>query len=481
MFPRICALVLFVLLNLGMLAPNRFAGKLTFCHVPGIEEEVLCGHYEVFENRAAKTGRKINLNIMVLPAKTTIVASDPLVFLAGGGVAPATRYAGYFANAFADLRQDRDIVLIDQRGTGKSNPLECELSTEPANPMYRDQARFLDAVRNCRKQVESKADLHYYTTPIAMDDLDEVRNWLGFPRINIYGVSYGTQAAMVYLRQHPDRVRVVILHGVIPLDESMWLEIPRSSQQALDYVFATCARQQSCHNAFPNLAQEFNALLKRLAEKPVNVSVSKLDSNEKVEVPIDAEILRVFVVRVLFSAERIHDLPFLIHSAYEGDYLPLAGKLAPTEDRTIPIGIYYSIVCSEEMQFDPAALPAAAAGSFIGELRVRRDIQACGEWIRGWLPKDFFKPVESSVPVLILNGALDHVAPPRYGERVARSFRNPRRLVLPARGHNDTDPCVAKIITAFVTAGRSQHLDRSCLAKTQELSFALRASDLINH
>jgi pimeloyl-ACP methyl ester carboxylesterase len=474
------AILLLLFLNLAIAAPNRFANKLTSCRVPGVAEDVLCGTYEVYENRAAKEGRKISLNIVVLPAKSADVAPDPLVFLAGGGVAPATGYGSYFFGAFADLRQHRDIVLIDQRGTGKSNPLNCDVHTEPSDADFRDEARFLQAVRNCRKQLESKADLHYYTSPFAMDDLDEVRNWLGYARLNIYGVSYGTQAGMVYLRQHPDRVRALVLQGVLPFDSSAWLDMPRSTQQALDYVFAACARQQGCHNAFPNLAQEFKTLLQRLAANSVKITVNKPDSKEKVEVPIDAEILRTFVFRVLYSADRIHDLPFLIHSAYTGDYLPMAGILAEKDDSPIqiPKGIYYTIVCSEEMQFNPAQLSVEASASFMGEFRVRRDIQACGEWIRGWLPKDFFTPVRSNVSALVLNGTLDHVAPPRYGEKVTRSFSNARQIVLPVRGHNDTDPCVAKVITDFITAGSSEKLDTSCLAKTTDLTFALRADEL---
>lgn len=490
MNPRILAIALLLPLSLEMhsrastgegtaTAPGRgLTGKLTPCRVSNVEEEVLCGRHEVYENRAAGTGRKIGLNVVVLPARTPDVAPDPLVFLAGGGVAPATRYAGFLNGALSDLRLHRDILLIDQRGTGASNPLECELPTDPANPVYRDEARFLEAARRCREELERKADLRYYTTPVAMDDLDEVRSWLGYPRLNLYGVSYGTQAAMVYLRQHPERVRSIVLHGVVPLDEPMWLESPRSMQQALDLAFAACARQQGCHDAFPNLGQEFSTLLQRLAERPVKVKVSQPETSQEVEVPIDAEILRIFVARVLVSAERIHDLPLLIHLAHAGDYQPLARRLASRGESGIPKGVYLSIVCNEEMHFDPTAVPAATAGTFMGDFRLRREILACGEWVRGWLPGDYWAPVQSNVPALILTGALDPTTPPRYGERAARSLTNSRHLVLPSRSHNDTDPCVAEVEQAFVTAGRLEGLDTSCLAKTEDLSFALRADEL---
>ena len=464
--------------RLAATARPDLMGKLTPCHVPDVEREVLCGRHEVFEDRAAGTGRKIGLNIVVLPAKTPDVEPDPLVFLAGGGVVPATRYAGFLSGAFPDLH--RDILLIDQRGSGGSNPLDCDLSTDPANAEYRDEARFLEAVRRCRQELERKADLRDYATPFAMDDLDEVRAWLSYPRLNLYGVSYGTEAAMVYLRQHPDRVRSIVLQGPLPLDEPMWLEFPRNAQAALDHAFAACARQPGCHDAFPNLAEEFSALLKRLAEKPVKVKVSTPEGPE-VEVPIDAEILRAFVSSVLYSAARIHDLPLLVHLAQAGDFQPLARKLASRGESWIPKGVYLSIVCNEEIpRFDPAALPAAAAGTFSGGFRLGREILSCGEWPRSRLPEGYWTPVRSNVPTLILTGALDHVTPPRYGEKMARSLGNARPLALPNRGHNDTDPCVSQIVQAFVTAGGLEGLDTSCLAKTEDLSFALRADELVN-
>jgi pimeloyl-ACP methyl ester carboxylesterase len=454
----------------GPAAPGSLTGKLTPCSVPGLEEEVFCGRYEVPEDRAAGAGRKIGLNVVVLPAKTAEKEPDPLVFLAGGGVAPATGYAGFLGRALPDLRQHRDVLLVDQRGTGGSNPLDCELSTDADNAEYRDEVRFREAVRRCRREVESKADLHYYTTPIAMDDLDDVRGWLGYPRLNLYGASYGTTAAMVYLRRHRQHVRSVVLQGVLPLDAPMWLESPRSSQLALEHVFATCARQRACHDAFPQLAEEFGTLMRRLVDAPVAVEVAKADG-ERVKVVIDAEVLRVFVFRLLYSAERIHDLPLLVHLAHGGDYVPLARRLAEKVDSGIPKGIYLSIVCSEEIpKFEAAALPAAVVGT-LTELRVSRDLLACGEWVRGWLPPDHWSAVASDVPVLLMTGSLDHVTPPRYAERVARTLSRARQLVLPNRGHNDVDPCVTGLVEAFVGAGSS-------VGQSVDLTFALRVEEL---
>jgi pimeloyl-ACP methyl ester carboxylesterase len=162
---------------------------------------------------------------------------------------------------------------------------------------------------------------------------------------------------------------------------------------------------------------------------PVSVK-TKSESGKDTEVTIDAEVLRDVVSRMLFGAERVHDLPLLIHLANQKDYGPLASKAASRGASEIPPGIYLSIVCSELIpQFNPSALPAASAGTFMGNFRVGRDITACREWVRGWLPQKFHTAVKSDVPALLMNGALDHLTPPRYGKHVAQTLRNARHLV----------------------------------------------------
>ncbi len=460
-------------------APVARLAPLAPCRVPGVDEEVLCGRHEVPENPAAPNGRKIALKVVVLPARSKEVLPDPWVFLAGGGVAPATSYAGYFARSFPGLRLHRDVLLVDQRGTGESNPLDCDLSTDPGSAEYRNEARFVAAVRRCRNDLETKADLRFYTTPFAMDDLDEVRAWLGYPRLNLYGVSYGTQAARIFLLRHPDRVRTLALQGVLPLDVPVWLEIPRSTDRTLARVFAACAAQPACRRDFPYPARELDSLLLRLAEKPARVEVSDPEGGRTAVVTIDAEVLRAYLFSTLYSAEKIRALPLTIHRAVQGDFLVLARWLAFRGKGEIPKGVYLSIVCSEEIpRFESSAVPAATAGTALGDFRLRRELLACREWPHGGLPEGDRKIGSSQVPALILSGALDHVTPPRYAVRVARSFPKGRALVLPNRGHDDTDPCVASILEAFVSAGSVTGLDAGCLDKSEDLRFALRSENL---
>jgi pimeloyl-ACP methyl ester carboxylesterase len=188
------------------------------CTVPGIQEEVRCATYAVWENREAKKGRKIGINVVILPAKGPEKLPDPIFFFGGGpGEGIAGKAAGVAENP---ARQKRDVVLVDQRGTGRSNTLDCEFWGHPLDLRRAAGDVFpMDAVRACKERLEKVADLRYYTTPLAIDDVDEIRAWLGYGKINLSGGSYGTRAAEVYLQRHPESVRTVTLIAVAPLDE----------------------------------------------------------------------------------------------------------------------------------------------------------------------------------------------------------------------------------------------------------------------
>jgi pimeloyl-ACP methyl ester carboxylesterase len=210
--------LLFLCFCLPAIAADQHATKparleLTPCELPGVKEKVRCGTYEVFEDRAARKGRKITLKIVVAAATGPTSAPDPFVYIPGGPGSSATEDAPGVAELFAGVRARRDLVFIDQRGTGGSHPLNCNFFDPADLQSYLGYFFPLDDVRKCRQELELKANLKLYTTPIAMDDLDEVRAALGYERVNLFGASYGTRARIVYLKRHPTHVRTVTLTG----------------------------------------------------------------------------------------------------------------------------------------------------------------------------------------------------------------------------------------------------------------------------
>src|SRR5829696_560069 len=226
--------------------------KLKPCTGYDTPVDAYCGTLKVYGDRLVKPGRQIDLNIVVLPALRSDAQPDPLFFLAGGPGQGAAKLAKVVREIFRRVQNDRDIVLVDQRGTGKSNPLNCLNDEDDSlQSIMQTNDQTIAKLKMCQAQYD--ADLTLYTTPIAMDDLDDVRAYLGYEKINVYGGSYGTRAALVYMRQHGDRVRTAILDGVAPPNMRLPLYFPRDTQRAFELLAKDCAADEGCNMAYPNL------------------------------------------------------------------------------------------------------------------------------------------------------------------------------------------------------------------------------------
>ena len=438
-----------------------FAGKLATCRVEGLDEAVLCGRHDVYENRAMSSGRTISLKIVVLPATGDSAADDPLVFLAGGGVVPATRYARYLGTGMPALRRHHDILLVDQRGTGGSNPLTCErASMDTASGLAPDE-RYLAYIATCRTSLASRADVRFYTTTHAMEDLDEVRSWLGYRTLNIYSASYGTSAAATYARRYPTRLGTIVMHGVVPLDVPMQVELARSAQETLDRVFDMCAADTDCRTAFPQPRQDLASVFARF---DATAAPGGPAQRRNVGAPF-----REAINSSLSTVGGIRSVPSLIHDAARG--VPPSGGPPPGPEPA-PLGVRLALLCSEGLSaIDTSTIARAATGTFLGEFPVRFQLRWCEGWPTSPLPADFPAPFRSTVPALLLTGELDPITPPRYADHVRPWFVNGVALRLPNRSHSDTDPCVAGIIETFILSG-GRSFDSSCLAATPPIRFA---------
>ncbi len=217
--------------------------RLKPCRLAGIDEKLLCGQLTVPENRQTRVGRTIGLNVVVLPAFDQKTKAEPLFDLAGGPGAAATEGARFYAQQGKEYRRRRDVVLVDQRGTGRSNPLSMPTKKTPQH--YLSEMYPVDYVKSLRQTLEERADLTQYTTSIAMDDLDDVRDWLGYDRIHLLGTSYGTRAALVYMRQHPERVRTVTLFGVAPTYLRMPMYQPKRRRAPWNCCYSNASRTRS--------------------------------------------------------------------------------------------------------------------------------------------------------------------------------------------------------------------------------------------
>ncbi len=469
----VAVLATLVLTGCNQASATQAIDRLAPCSGDDEPVDAYCGTLKVYENRDTKQGRQIDLNIVVLPALRADAQPDPLFFLAGGPGQGAARMAKMIRDAYRQVLTDRDIVLVDQRGTGKSNPLNCEDDDDSLQAFSRSDAESIALLKQCLAGYD--ADLRLYTTPIAMDDLDDVRAYLGYDQINIYGGSYGTRAGLVYLRQHGDRVRAAILDGVAPTDMRLPLFFPRDAQRALDLLTADCAATAACHAKYPNLADRVRALIQRLEKNPPTVAVVHPRTGERGEVRMTARTVANVLASTLYIPVASSLIPALVERAEQDDFqgmLALA-TLGGGGEPNMSVGMQLAVICAEDAPHITAAdLTRESAGSMFGPYVMRMQQEACAFWPRGTVDPSFYEPVTSSVPTLVLSGEIDPVTPPMWGEAITRHLTNATHVVIPGTGHTaGGSGCGMRIIRNFITAGTIQGLDTSCIANVKRPPF----------
>ncbi|MFY9556055.1 MAG: alpha/beta fold hydrolase [Blastocatellia bacterium] len=446
------------------------------CNVPNLTRDAGCAKYEVFEDRAAKTGRRIALNILVLPALSAKPLPDPLFVLAGGpgqAAAGVVRAAGDY---LVRLRRDRDLVFVDQRGTGESNPLQCNsrVNRDEMRSYFADSYAS-DSLRECRAALEKTADLTLYTTPVAMDDLDEVRAALGYNKINLLGGSYGTFAGFVYLRQHPDRVRAAILEGVTPLDAKIYLPFAKGVEHSLERLFTDCAADNDCQGTFPNLRAEFKELTAKLDKQPVSFESTNLLTGKREQITMSRPVFGEVIRSMLYIPIYWRWLPLLIHEANKNNFGPLtsiAHANAFGLYNQIARGMSLSILCAEDIPFiTEDEIKRDTAGTFYGDYRVRSTIKACEQWPKAKISSAFSQPVKSDAPVLMITGDLDPVAPPWLAAGALRFLPNGRHISIPNTGHYFRFECVDNLFVEFLAKASAKGLDDSCVKQVERPPF----------
>lgn len=441
------------------------------CELPRLSGPARCGVLEVFENRAAASGRKIPLRVVVLPATGSPRAADPLFVLQGGPGQAASNLADFYAEAFAKVRAHRDIVLVDQRGTGGSNALECDLLGDGNDPQkLLGSSLPVEAVRDCHDKLAARANLSLYTTPIAMEDLDDVRAWLGYEKINLYGTSYGTMAGREYLRRHPSRVRAAVLRAAVAPERSWAVYHGRNTHQALERLFAICAADARCHAAYPDPWKDLEATLARIGDGGAAVTVD--GRTVTLHKPAAVAAIRAWLAAPASAVE----LPRMLHQAAGGDLVPLATTalaVRRASARELAEGMFLTVTCSELLAgMDKAALARESAGTFAGTDAIDELTAACAVWPPGASPQPA-GPLPKDVPVLVISGWHDPSTPPESGELVARAFGNSRHMVIHHAGHsfNNLKGCADEVIAAFLAAGSLAGLDLSCAERVAMPAF----------
>ena len=450
---------------------------LSDCTIPNLDGDARCGSLDVFENRDARAGRIIRLRVAVLPARDGELRRDPIFIIVGGPGQSAVDNAAGYAALLAPLRSERTLIFVDQRGTGASNPLPCDLySAQPSGSL--GDFMPLDAVRACRQGLERVADLRYYSSELAADDLDDVRRALGFEHINIEAASYGTRVALIYLRRHSGHVRSVVLRSVSPPWVKQPLHFAEDAQAAFDSLAAACDAEPLCSSAFPRFREEIDSVLAQLAAHSVTVEVPATDSSTPARsVLLSRGAFAEKVRLMLYAPEVASFLPLLVHRAAAGDFGPfaeLAEEMGQQIARLASVGMYLSVTCTEDVaQITPAEAGNTWPGTFLGDYRVRQQQDACAVWPKGRLSADFAAPIRADVPVLLISSTIDPITPSRWADEVARSLAYTRHILVPNAGHSPSNRCVMRIEHEFIRNASHEGLDLRCLGEIRRPPFAL--------
>ncbi|GAA5067261.1 alpha/beta fold hydrolase [Lysobacter panacisoli] len=430
-----------------------------------------CARFEVPEDPAQPKGRQVALNIAWLPAKDQAGGTpDPVFFLAGGPGQAATEYAAQIDMALRDVRKQRDIVLIDQRGTGKLSPLACrDANGRPLELPTDDEAdanAIVGYATKCAQALEGKADPRQYTTTRTIADLDTVRKALGVSQINLVGVSYGTRVAQQYARRYPQHTRSIVLDGVAPDDLVVGGEFARTFERALGLQVAQCSSHPSCRERFAkDLRTQLIELKTRLETAPVEVEYRDPSTAQRKRDTLTADTVVGLTHLFSYMPQMASLLPVVIDEADRGHYEPLMA-LADLMTRSVgdqmSRGMQWSVICAEDA--DRYRPEASDANTVLGPEMAKAFFAACQAWPKGERPADFTQPLRSNVPALLLSGEIDPVTPPEYAERVLKGLPNGRHLVLRGQGHNVGGVgCLPKLVGQFIESRDAKQLDATCL------------------
>jgi pimeloyl-ACP methyl ester carboxylesterase len=453
------------------------------CRLKGIDREVRCGQLSVAEDPDRPDGRRIAIHYAVVPSLARVRSFEPVFVFAGGPGQSARDMAGRLQPLFARLNARRDIVFVDQRGTGASNPLACEADRRQASSLAAaiDAERLARRTRECLRGLGEANDLRQYATWIAVRDVDAVREALGYPQVNLWGASYGTRAALEYLRQFPQRVRSAVLDGVAPADMALPASFALDAQASLDRLVAACAADAACNGRQPELGAAIDKLLARAAGAGVQATVAHPLTGAAETVRLDGATMASLLRLPLYSPPLAALLPYALAEASRDNLAPLAAmaaSLTSSVAENFAEGMHFAVICAEDQPRVDAAARAAAAATRFGSSFLRLYDDACAALPTRAVPDAFYRLPASDVPVLILSGGVDPATPPRHGERLAQGLKRATHVVAPNLAHGvSMHGCAPDLLAAFIRNAGADGLDLDCLDRLPAPRFFAPPTD----
>ena len=452
---------------------------------PQSQDAVNCGYVSVPERHENPDGPKIRLAVVVIKSSDPDAQPDPL-FMAQGGPGGSTidTYTSILLTS-QPLLAHRDIVLFDQRGTLYSQPallcaeydqlmldtIEKDLSDEESLQLE------LQAAKACRLRLEAEGvDLDAYNSLENAADIQAIRQALGYEQINLYGVSYGTLLALHTMRFYPQHLRSVILDAVVPPQINFILQVPQTAQRALDQLFQACAEDKNCDQAYPNLETVFYQVVDQLNQSPVKIAMTDPESGVTYQAPINGDTFLEGIFQLLYIGDLIPAIPRTIYDARNGHFDFFARILSILVfDRTTSYGMYYSVLCAEDADFNASQIDLSGVSDQIAQAEMdgpQAFLKSCTVWDIDPLALPMDEPVSSDIPVLVLSGGFDPITPPAYGQIAAQTLERSAVFVFPTGGHGAAldGVCQDQIIRSFLDDPNTPP-DSSCIQPVEQIGF----------
>ena len=441
---------------------------------PGIKAR--CGTLLRPENPDDAGSPEIEIAVAVVPALDLKPEPDPFVPLAGGPGASAIEFYAAYSAAFEHVRRHRDILLVDQRGTGSSSRMDCDVDDDIIEGRF-DEEQVLDITQDCLEALPH--DPRFFTTSIAVTDLEAVRQALGYGPLNLYGVSYGSRVAQHFAKRYPDSTRSIVLDGVVPPQVVLGPEIATEAQHALEGIFARCAADEACNARFPDLPQAFRQIRAELQQRPVTVEIANPVSGDLETSEFGAAELAGAIRLLAYNSGSVAIVPLLIDAAAGGNFDPLAAQfhmIAAQMSDALALGMHNAVMCSEDAPFyDDATIDyEALEASYIGVVQLEAIDAMCSVWPAGPVDDDFRAPLDTAIPVLLLSGDADPITPPRYASLAMVDLERARHLIGAKQGHGQAAVgCTPRLIGQFVASADPLGLDAGCLERSFVMPFFL--------
>jgi pimeloyl-ACP methyl ester carboxylesterase len=462
--------LIFILLFVSLTAFGQSLkiGDVTFKAIQedGKPKETVRGQIEVFENNLKNKGRTINLNIEVVPAKESENKADPMFIVMGGPGQAATDLVTFFSEIFKSINERSDLVFIDQRGTGKSNPLQLKGTYNNLSDYFKDDFADRVTIKNSFEALSKENNLTCYGTLNAIIDLDKVREMMGYKKINLYGTSYGTRVAIGYINKYPDRVMTATLKGLVPHDLVIPFNFADDAQRSLDILIEDCKENQACNTAYPDLTQELKTFFN--TRFPVRVALLNPETQQKDTVELTKEIIALNIRVLLMSPSTTKNIPFLVSQFNRGNYDPLTSIIL-TIKKSYLQGIYdgmtLCVICNEDYPALTRLTKVTKTETFLGDYWIYRVSNSCEVWNPKKKDVQKARISKQDTPVLIISGNRDGATPPKYGDEILKYFPNGRHIVVKSGSHSfdGMRNCIENIICDFITTGQNKVLKTDCV------------------